>query len=297
MKRLFLKSKYLKFILLIVAILIGLIAIICINIKSNDKTLDAKNLKKTTNDDTLNSTTITGNQESETECPTESITEGNSESQTECPTGSITESTTKLESTTNTTSTSPADRYSELAKNVPLHAEGATITRWSDKDIDNPAMAGSWLKNIIISEELKITNRCKTKVTDSELKWLRCVIYYETCSEPYEGKLAAANVILNRYYDYANCNWWPDTIEEIIFQKGQFGALQDCHWNETVADYDNGKFTTDNHLLAIKAVDDALSGVNNIGTRVGFNFYYMEKNKNHINPVRIQNNLFWDIDV
>ena len=179
-----------------------------------------------------------------------------------------------------------------MASSVDTEPSDVTISRWSDKDIDSPVIPGNLIKNKIISEELKITKRCKTEISDTDKKWLTCVVYHETASEPYEGKLAAANVILNMYYDTSGC--FEDTITGIVFQEGVFAATKDCKWNETVETYDTGKFTTENHLLAVKAVDEALNGKNNIGTRLCFNFYYMEKNNNHKNAVRIQNELYWD---
>ena len=197
----------------------------------------------------------------------------------------------EIKSNTTTGQLSLAEKYSEMARNVRIEPEGTTVSGYSDKDIDDPVLNGNLVKHKIISEELKITQRNKTTINDTDKKWLTCVVFHETASEPYEGKLACANVILNMYYD--NSGVFKDTITGIVFQEGVFAATKADTWNPTVALYDSGEFTTENHLLCIKAVDDALNGKNNIGTRLHFNFYYMEKDKNHKNAVRIQNELYW----
>lgn len=78
----------------------------------------------------------------------------------------------------------------------------------------------------------------------------------------YEAKLAVANVILNRYHS----DYWefPDTIEEIIFQKNQFTpASSDIFYTIEVSDVTkkavedaiNGKMVIDSNVYAFCTVD------------------------------------------
>ncbi len=184
-------------------------------------------------------------------------------------------------------------KYAELAKTVRLEPEGATVSRYSDKDIDNPAIPGYFITDKIISEDLPIVDRGVTEISPKEKRLMTLIVYHETSSEPYEGKLAVANVILNKYYDKSD--WFPDTIEGVLLQKNVYEAcFYTEKWPKCTSDYDSGNFTDGNYLLAVRAVEDALSGKNNIGTRLFGTFYYKSKNEEHNNAVRIQNNLFWD---
>jgi N-acetylmuramoyl-L-alanine amidase len=82
-------------------------------------------------------------------------------------------------------------------------------------------------------------------ITAQEVLLLQKIVMAEAEGEPYEGKVAVANVVLNRLRS-AN---FPDTIREVIYQKSQFspvanGRLKRVHPNaETV-----------------KAVNEALKG-------------------------------------
>ena len=55
----------------------------------------------------------------------------------------------------------------------------------------------------------------ETEYTETDLYWLSRIICAESCVEPYEGKIAVGNVVLNRVKnpDY------PDTIYDVIFDR------------------------------------------------------------------------------
>ena len=78
------------------------------------------------------------------------------------------------------------------------------------------------------------------------------VIAMEALYEPYEGKVAVANVIINRILD----GYWGDTLNEVVYAPGQFtgansGRVEEF-WNQ--ADDD-----------CMKAAKQAAAGYNNIG--------------------------------
>lgn len=58
----------------------------------------------------------------------------------------------------------------------------------------------------------------KHTVTDKELDILEKIVMAEAGVEPYEGKIAVVNVIFNRIRSSS----YPNTIEGVVFQKGQF---------------------------------------------------------------------------
>lgn len=82
-------------------------------------------------------------------------------------------------------------------------------------------------------------------LVDEELQLLQKIVMAEAEGEPYEGKIAVANVILNRLRS-AN---FPDTIKEVIYQKSQFSPVHNGRLNRVTADKET-----------IAAVNEALNG-------------------------------------
>ena len=126
--------------------------------------------------------------------------------------------------------------------------------------------------------------------TQEELKLLACLVHAEAGDQSYEGKLAVANVVLNRVKSrkYAN------TIEAVIYQPGQFTVARSGSLDKQLDRYEN--YSTNSQLLTIKAAKAALSGANNIGSRLYFNTYESAVNKGYDqkkNSVKIEDHLFW----
>ena len=77
------------------------------------------------------------------------------------------------------------------------------------------------------------------------------------CGEPYEGKLAVANVVLNRMKQgYGN------SISEVIYARGQFSGANTGALASRLAKGPNDE--------CVRAAQEALSGVNNIGDYIFF---------------------------
>jgi len=60
-------------------------------------------------------------------------------------------------------------------------------------------------------------------VSNEEIYLLACIIDWEAAYEPYEGKLAVANVVLNR----VRSSNYPNSITGVIYQKSQFSGASD----------------------------------------------------------------------
>ena len=95
--------------------------------------------------------------------------------------------------------------------------------------------------------------------TDDEVELLAALVYCEAGNQSYEGKLAVANVVLNRL----NSSQFPNTIKDVIYQKNQFspassGALEKALNNGVPSD-------------CVKAAKDAMSGNNNVEGFLFFN--------------------------
>ncbi len=97
-----------------------------------------------------------------------------------------------------------------------------------------------------------VANREPFSFSDEDVYLLACLVYTEAGVEPYEGKLAVANVVLNRYLQ-----GYGDTLTEIIYAKNQFspassGSLARC--------LEKGPTES-----CVRAAKEAVAGVNNIG--------------------------------
>lgn len=89
-------------------------------------------------------------------------------------------------------------------------------------------------------------------VTYDDAYLLAALVHMEAGGEPYEGKLAVANVVLNRLKaGYGN------TISEVIYAKGQFSGANTGALASRLAKGPNSE--------SIQAANDALAGINNIG--------------------------------
>lgn len=92
----------------------------------------------------------------------------------------------------------------------------------------------------------------KKDYTYEELFWLSRIVHAESKGEPYSGKLAVANVVINR----KNNSSFPDTIKDVIFDKKngiQFSPVL------------NGSIYDKPSSESIMAAKEALKGKNNIG--------------------------------
>jgi spore germination cell wall hydrolase CwlJ-like protein len=119
--------------------------------------------------------------------------------------------------------------------------------------------------------------------TKSELRLLSALIYSEAGNQSYKGKLAVANVVLNRAD--SDVFWHVDTIKEVIYDKKwgvQFSVIKKDGNGESAMDralelYDTNKYLGNdeetNMEECIKAAKAALNGTNNIGDYLYFTVY------------------------
>ncbi|MBM7614904.1 cell wall hydrolase [Alkaliphilus hydrothermalis] len=105
---------------------------------------------------------------------------------------------------------------------------------------------------------------------EEDLYWLSRIIHAEAQGEPYEGKVAVGNVILNR----VKSNLFPNTIEGVVFDK-QHGYTQ---FSPVI----DGSIYNNPGADSIQAAKDALNGVSPVGESLYF-----------LNPRKAEN--FWII--
>ncbi len=91
-----------------------------------------------------------------------------------------------------------------------------------------------------------------TDISEEDIYLMMCVVSKECGHDVYEGQLAVANIILNRY----NGKGYGDTVRDVLYAKNQF----------SVVTYDSFQKVLEEGPLesAKKAVLEALSGVNNV---------------------------------
>lgn len=88
---------------------------------------------------------------------------------------------------------------------------------------------------------------------------LAALIHCEAGGEPYEGQVAVGAVVMNRVRSQA----YPDTIHGVIYASGQFTPAMSGKVNKVL---ESGKI----YESCIKAAEEALSGVSNVGDRTHF---------------------------
>ena len=88
----------------------------------------------------------------------------------------------------------------------------------------------------------------------AEKELLASLIFCEAGNQPYEGQVAVGAVVMNRIKSSS----YPDTMEEVIYQSGQFSPAM-SGWLDRVRA--NKGYTE----AAMQAAEDALAGSNPIG--------------------------------
>lgn len=141
-----------------------------------------------------------------------------------------------------------------------------------------------------IKKETEVKQRKETPYSEDELKLLACLVHAEAGTQSYEGKLAVANVVLNR----VKSGKYPNTIKDVIYQRGQFSVATSGSLKKQLNNYEN--YHSNSQLLSIKAAKAALEGQNNIGSRLYFNSYKAAVAKGYDrkqSSVKIDDHLFW----
>ena len=111
------------------------------------------------------------------------------------------------------------------------------------------------------SAETVVTSSYDADVDDAYL--LACLVEAEAGCEPYEGKLAVANVVLNR----VNSSSFGNSIESVIYANGQFSVVNNGSLSRALA---NGPSSE-----CVRAANEALSGVNNVPNYLYFRMTYI----------------------
>ncbi len=107
-------------------------------------------------------------------------------------------------------------------------------------------------------EKPETKNRKAIKVSDEDAYLIAACVHMEAGNQPYEGKLAVANVIINRMLD----GYWGSSASDVIYARGQFTGAASGLLDKYLASGPNAG--------CIKATSEALAGNNNIGSYMYF---------------------------
>lgn len=140
--------------------------------------------------------------------------------------------------------------------------------------------------------ESKVIGRTSNEpmtVSDSDAYLLACIVEWEAGWEPYEGKLAVANVVLNRV---RSTRFKQNTIPTVIYSPGQFTGVLDANGNISERFQkllDEGP----KHDDCYTAAGEALAGVNNIDDYLFFISVKKANFSRYIKSTIINNHCFY----
>jgi len=141
-----------------------------------------------------------------------------------------------------------------------------------------------------IKKETEVQYRDESEYSQADLKLLACLVHAEAGNQSYEGKLAVANIVLNR----VKSSKYPDTIKDVIYQPGQFSVAASGSLAKQLANFND--YNSNSQRLTIKAAKAALQGANNIGNRLYFHSYKSAVNEGYDNKsgcVKLDDQLYW----
>lgn len=139
------------------------------------------------------------------------------------------------------------------------------------------------------SQSIAVTQNEAMSVSDEELYLLACIIEWEAGWEPYEGKLAVANVVLNRV---RSTKFKQNNITDVIYAPGQFTGVLDGNGNISER-FGNLLANGPTHDDCYTAAAEALAGINNIGD---YCFFISVKKANYARYIKytiINNHCFY----
>lgn len=130
----------------------------------------------------------------------------------------------------------------------------------------------------------------KYKLTNNEKKMLACLVYCEAGSEPYKGKKAVVNVVMNR----VKSKNFPNTVTKVIKQKGQFGPYSSGKLSKEMRNYEKGMYNKKSDKCrydSLRSVTAAINAKSVVGSRCYFNA--AKYAGYHKNSITIGSQKFW----
>jgi len=153
--------------------------------------------------------------------------------------------------------------YQELLM-AEQKAQKEADERAKKKDEERKAAAAAAAQETITTAQpttaAPVTVRETVSTTVEDLYLLAAIVYAESGSECYDAQLAVANVVLNR----VRSSYYPNNISDVIYQPYQFTACKTRNFANALS--------TGGSSSSIRAAQEAMSGINNVGGCIGFKF-------------------------
>ena len=146
-----------------------------------------------------------------------------------------------------------------LGKAISIEEEQAAIRAAEEKAAaEAAAKAAAEAKAAVAAKNKSVatTTQAATSASYDDVTLMAGIIQMEAGGESYEGKLAVANVILNR----VRSGRYPNTISGVIYQSGQFSTVGRL----------SGVIAKGVSSACVQAANDALAGTNNVGGYLHF---------------------------
>lgn len=139
----------------------------------------------------------------------------------------------------------------------------AKKSKKSKKKVTQTVMKGQLASPESIMLGNNVTVYSSYMYTNYELKLLTCIIEAEAGNQPYKGKVAVGNVVLNR----VDSPYQPNSIKGVIYAPNQFQPVSNGAFARYLKSYNKDSAMLRSCQKAAKA---ALDGVNYVGDRDGF---------------------------
>lgn len=155
-------------------------------------------------------------------------------------------------------------------KNVEVKLVEPKVVKKKTKKVTTKSVTSKKVTKTMTTKSVITDKQKSTPAGGNDLMYLACIVYAEAGGESYNGKLAVANVVLNR----KSSSKYPNSIYGVISQRGQFGPYRNGSFNKAISKYKSGFFTSGKsnaYTSSYKAAKAALNGNNNVGKRCNFN--------------------------
>lgn len=98
--------------------------------------------------------------------------------------------------------------------------------------------------------------KARNNYSGSDLRLMSSIINCEAGIEPYQGKIAVGIVVMNRIKSKS----FPNTLEGVIYQSGQFSPVTNGSLRKRLAQYDAGRIRSKQWKSCISAAKKVLNG-------------------------------------
>ena len=129
--------------------------------------------------------------------------------------------------------------------------------------------------------DIETTYRDPITLTEEDINLIATIVALESGSEPYQGQLAVANVIINRLLS----GRWGSTVSDVVYAPYQFSCVSSQYMEYYL---ENGAPAT-----CVQATKEALAGTNNIGNFMSFRASYAANTSSYSQYTVIGNHVFF----